>query len=107
MVDQLNMLVLLMPASGRYCLPLPGHSHSIVNEQREAIHGRGFTVAMAGNTMEEYHRENVVLISLDRFDHLSFRACFLNGRRLVIYSRHPINIPYTSSWNQARQAQAD
>jgi hypothetical protein len=49
----------------------------------------------------------VLLICLDLFDHLSFRECFLNGRRLVIYSRHPINIPYTLSRNQARQAQAD
>jgi len=29
------------------------------------------------------------------------------ARRLVIYSRHPINIPDTLSQNQTRQAQAD
>jgi len=32
MDDQLSIRVLLRPASARYCLPLPGHSHSIANK---------------------------------------------------------------------------
>ena len=32
MDDQLSIRVLLMPASDRYCLPLPRDSHSIVNK---------------------------------------------------------------------------
>ena len=52
MGDQLSIRVLLMPASARHCLPLPSHSHSIVNKPSKCCTGNKLAFTGNMNTMK-------------------------------------------------------